>query len=131
MIAYHAFGAAHSDREQEVGATGRRALAKLEAAKSMEIVAAFRQIGQLTAFPEFTDAEIWTAIQKKRGAANAALETPAGLKVAEWEAFSNPDPARNTLDFELRQPNPHATFSTSILVPNSSHGSSPGLSDWS
>jgi hypothetical protein len=77
--------------------------AKLEAAKSLEIVAAFRQIGQLTAFAEFTEEDIWEAIQKKRGAANAAVEAPAGLKVAEWEAFSNPEPARNTLDFELRQ----------------------------
>ena len=77
--------------------------AKLDAAKSPEIVAAFRQIGQLTAFANYTDAEIWAAVQKKRGAANEAAEAPAGLKVAEWEAFSNPDPARNTLDFELRQ----------------------------
>lgn len=77
--------------------------AKLEAAVSLEILAAFRKIGQLTAFAEFTDADIWAAIQKKRGAANAVVEAPAGLKVAEWEAFSNPDPARNTLDFELRQ----------------------------
>ena len=77
--------------------------AKLDAAVSLEILAAFRKIGQLTAFAEFTDAEIWDTILKKRGAANATVETPAGLKVAEWAAFSNPDPARNTLDFELVQ----------------------------
>jgi len=77
--------------------------AKLDAAKSLEIVAAFRQIGQLSAFAEFSDAEVWAAIEKKRGAANAAAEQPAGLKIAEWEAFSNPDPARNTPDFQLRE----------------------------
>jgi hypothetical protein len=77
--------------------------AKLNAAKSLAIVTAFRQIGQLTAFAEFTDEEIWEATEKKRGAASAVVETPAGLKIAEWDAFSIPDPARNTEDFELRQ----------------------------
>jgi hypothetical protein len=77
--------------------------AKLEAAVSPEIVAAFRKIGQLTAFAEFSDEDIWQAIQRKRGAADATAEQPAGLKIAEWEAFSKPDPARNTLDFQLRE----------------------------
>jgi MrfA Zn-binding domain len=77
--------------------------AKLEAAKSLEIVTAFRQIGQLTAFAEFTDEDIWTAIQKKRGAANEVAESPTGLKIAEWDAFINSDSARNTVDFQLRQ----------------------------
>jgi hypothetical protein len=77
--------------------------AKLEAAKSLEILAAFRQIGQLTAFSEFTDEQVWEAIKKKRGASACAAEKPAVLKIAEWAAFSNPDPARNSDDFELRQ----------------------------
>ena len=76
--------------------------AKLEAATSLEIVTAFRKIGQLTAFAEFSDAGIWVAIQKKRGAQGAPPEKEEGLKAAEWEAFSNPDPAHNTQDFQLR-----------------------------
>lgn len=76
--------------------------AKLEAATSLEIVTAFRKIGQLTAFAEFSDAGIWVAIQKKRGAQATPSDKEEGLKVAEWEAFSNPDPARNTQDFQLR-----------------------------
>ncbi len=76
--------------------------AKLEAATSLEIVTAFRKIGQLTAFAEFSDAGIWVAIQKKRGAQSTLVEKEEGLKVAEWEAFSHPDPARNTQDFQLR-----------------------------
>ena len=77
--------------------------AKLEVAVSFEIVAAFRKIGQLTAFAEFSDEDLWKAIQKKRGAANATAEQPTGLKIAEWQTFSKPDPARNTLDFQLRE----------------------------
>lgn len=76
--------------------------AKLEAAVSLEIVTAFRKIGQLTAFAEFSDAGIWVAIQKKRGAQILPSDETEGLKVAEWESFSKPDPARNSQDFQLR-----------------------------
>lgn len=76
--------------------------AKLEAATSLEIVTAFRKVGLLAAFAEFSDAGIWVAIQKKRGAQSTPHEKEEGLKVAEWEAFSNPDPARCTQDFQLR-----------------------------
>lgn len=76
---------------------------KLEAAVSLEIVTAFRKIGQLSAFAEYGDEEIWQAILKKRGAASAGAEQPAGLKIAEWQAFSSPDTARNTPDFQLRE----------------------------
>ncbi|MGA9780150.1 MAG: DrmB family protein [Limisphaerales bacterium] len=77
--------------------------AKLEAITSLEVLAAFRKIGQLTAFAEFSDSDVWQAIQKKRGAADGITQSPASLKVAEWAAFSKPDPARNTDDFMLRE----------------------------
>jgi hypothetical protein len=77
--------------------------AKLDAAVSLEIVAAFRKIGQLTAFSEFTDEEVWKAIQAKRNEGATAAVAPATLKFAEWDAFSRPDSARNTPDFQLRE----------------------------
>lgn len=93
--------------------------AKLEAATSLEIVTAFRKIGQLTAFAEFSDAGIWVAIQKKRGAQSAPVENEEGLKVAEWQAFSDPDPARNTQDFQLRAvaaPSGHEAFIKRVVL---------------
>ena len=38
----------------------------LEKATSLEILQAFRQIGQLKEFADYKDAEIWEAVQKKR-----------------------------------------------------------------
>src|SRR5207247_7912345 len=39
---------------------------KLEAVVSLEVLAAFRQVGMLGALAEFGDDEIWAAIQAKR-----------------------------------------------------------------
>ena len=77
--------------------------AKLEVAVSLEIVMAFRKINQLTAFAEFSDAEVWAAIQKKRGAQEIPPEKEESLKVVEWKVFSKPVPARNSPDFQTRE----------------------------
>jgi hypothetical protein len=93
--------------------------AKLEVAVSLEIVTAFRKIGQLAAFAEFSDVGIWVAIQKKRGAPSASPEKEEGLKVAEWAAFSKPDPSRNTQDFQLRPvaaPRGYAAFIEQVVL---------------
>lgn len=77
--------------------------AKLEAATSPEVLAAFRKIGQLTAFAAYSDNDVWQAMQKKRSAVGGVAAQPTSLKVLEWDAFSKPDPARNADDFRLRE----------------------------
>jgi hypothetical protein len=91
----------------------------LEQAKTRDILAAFRAIGQLAAFEGFDDAAIWRAIETKRqGAADDA--PPGELKTPEWDAFVAADPARNTDDFRL-EPSPVPTgfeeyFAQVVLV---------------
>jgi hypothetical protein len=75
----------------------------LEKAVSLEVLQAFRQIGQLRDFSDFNDADLWEAVQRKRsgGSAEATSES-ANLKRPEWEIFSQPNPAYNSRDFRLR-----------------------------
>ena len=74
----------------------------LSNATSREIVAAFRQIGQLRAFAAYLDEQIWEAIRAKREGETVQTQ-PVNLRVPEWGIFSNPDPERNTADFRLRR----------------------------
>jgi hypothetical protein len=73
----------------------------LEKATSKEVLVAFRQIGQLPKLAAYTDEQIWQAVEARR-------HRPAGgapaedLKGPEWERLSNPDPDRNTDDFQIR-----------------------------
>jgi hypothetical protein len=75
----------------------------LQAATTLEVLAAFRSIGQLQAFEGFSDDEIWGQIQAQRGTKPDEDEAHEDLKTPEWESFSNPDPSRNNDDFELQQ----------------------------
>lgn len=78
--------------------------AVLEKASSPEVLAAFRQIGQLRAFAANTDEEIWAAVEARRGVDGAVAEQePQGLREPEWRVFSQPDPSLNGRDFRLRE----------------------------
>jgi hypothetical protein len=84
----------------------------LEKATSLDIVKAFRQIGQLRPFAEYTDDEVWAAITAKReAAADDGSEESSDLKAPEWAVFSQPDPTRNTEDFRLTPVSPPPTYS--------------------
>ncbi|MGH7307072.1 MAG: DrmB family protein [Candidatus Rokuibacteriota bacterium] len=83
--------------------------ATLDKATSKDILAAFRQIGQLAAFTKYTDDELWAAIEGRRhqqGGGAAAGD----LKLPEWELLSQPDPERNTHDFLVKPGAPPSQY---------------------
>ncbi|MDM8550841.1 DUF1998 domain-containing protein [Desulfobacterales bacterium HSG2] len=89
--------------------------ATLKPATSPEILRAFRQTPLLAALAEFSDDEIWNAIEKKRESGDDEESGGAeGLRVPEWKAFSNPDAAMNTNDFRLRVAYPPAGYGRRI-----------------
>jgi hypothetical protein len=69
-------------------------------ATSRDVVAAFRAVGNLKAFNEYSDEEVWTAIETYRTGGMAAEETP-DLKRPEWEVLVGANPTGNTRDFLL------------------------------
>src|SRR5262249_1849517 len=60
-------------------------------------------VGVLRPFAAYTDEQVWEALQQKRQGEGEAAEEPTDLREPEWQIFSNPDPARNGRDFQLRQ----------------------------
>jgi hypothetical protein len=86
----------------------------LSQATSREIVGAFRAIGQLRAFAQFTDDQIWQAIEAYRNPPAAAPSEEVDLKRPEWEALSRPTPARNVEDFRLAVVPPPAEYGSSF-----------------
>ena len=91
----------------------------LEKATGVEIITAFRNIGQLNAFHDYSDQQVWDAIKaKKEGASEEGGELP-DLKLAEWEVFSQPDPDRNGPDFKLREvetPKAYSKFLSRVVL---------------
>lgn len=73
--------------------------AVLEKAVSIDVLSAFRQIGQLKEFAKYTDAEIWTQVQQ-RSIATADDDTK-DIKTPEWQVFSAADTTLNSADFRL------------------------------
>ena len=64
----------------------------------------------ITLFSEFSNAEIWEAIQSRRGAAGKHDGPVEDLKLPEWQVFSNPDSAAENRDFKLRKVAPPKDF---------------------
>jgi hypothetical protein len=82
----------------------------LEKATSREVLAAFRQIGQLKAFAKYTDDEVWAAIERHRQPAPEAETNPTDLKGPEWQVFSNPTAVPRSRDLKLRAVDPPPSF---------------------
>ncbi len=76
--------------------------AVLEKATSIQVLEAFRQIGQLKAFTTYTDAEVWDAIASRRNDEGDG-DGSRGLRAPEWAVLSDPDPALNGRNFRLRE----------------------------
>ncbi len=77
--------------------------ANLTAVSSKEVLEAFRKTPLLQSFAEYSDDQLWEAIQNKRTASNSEDEQESlGLKIPEWQTFIEPDPDRNTNDFLLK-----------------------------
>ncbi|OKH33163.1 hypothetical protein NIES2119_24195 [[Phormidium ambiguum] IAM M-71] len=74
----------------------------LEKAIAIEILAAFRQIGQLKEFAKYSDTEIWQEIEGKRKGTNEADPIDVkDIKTPEWQVFSQANTNLNNADFWL------------------------------
>lgn len=78
--------------------------AKLQNVSSRDVLAAFRNIGQLGALSAYSDDDIWAAIEARRRR-NTGSEAETGeqpdLKAPEWHVLTQFNPRLNTDDFQL------------------------------
>ncbi len=92
--------------------------AVLQAVTTIDVLRAFRAIGQLGGdLVGYSDEELFDAIRIKRQQ-DAGLVPPPDeqpdLKTPEWHVLSNPDPALNSRDFRLRVVPPPSNYSSWI-----------------
>jgi len=73
-----------------------------ESVKDSSALEALRRFGVLREFAEFTDDQIWEALQRMREGDAGQDQDSNDLKAPEWAIFSNPDALRNTRDLQLR-----------------------------
>lgn len=88
--------------------------AKLGNAKSVNVVEYLRDSNELGALTEFSDAQIWAAILKRRSGEVAEQADPRDIKGPEWALLSQPDPAKNSRDFRVREVPPPALYAELI-----------------
>jgi hypothetical protein len=74
--------------------------ALLNKAQSVVFVTAFRAAGQLNAFIQYSDEQIWSAVEA-RGA--TGMQQERDLKTPEYEVFTNPGSAARSRDFGIRE----------------------------
>lgn len=84
--------------------------AVLEKATSIDVLKAFRLIGQLKDLSKYNDDQIWESIQKKNLGTGDEVEDPDDLKSPEWKVFSNPSKATASRTFKLRTVDPPTDF---------------------
>lgn len=84
--------------------------AVLEKAASLDVLQAFRQIGQLKDLNKYTDDQIWRKLQEKKEGTAEASEDPDDLKSPEWKVFSNPTTAKEGRTFKLCPVDPPQDF---------------------
>ena len=90
--------------------------AVLKEADSAVTLRAFRKIGQLNAFTEYTDEDLWKTIEAKNTAETQTVDPSdvTDLKTPEWEVLSNPNPDLYSEDFTLRDVAAPAEYATQI-----------------
>jgi len=82
----------------------------LDKVTSLDVLKAFRMIGQLKDLSKYLDDQIWDAIQKKIQGTDNELDAPDDLKTPEWKVFSNPTKAMESRTFKLRIVEPPTDF---------------------
>lgn len=84
----------------------------LQAVTSKEILVAFKAIGQLANFGEYSNEQIWEEIQNKltKDLGEPERQEVIDLKIPEYKAFTNPDPSLYSKDFKLEQTNVPANY---------------------
>lgn len=79
-----------------------------------------RRIGQLKAFSQYSDADLWQEIQRQQSPNSDQVEDVRNLKRPEWEVFSSANPDLNTANFRLRPEEPptgyDAYFTKTVLI---------------
>lgn len=84
---------------------------KAKEVTSLEVLKAFKAIGQLGAFAGYDDAKVWAAIQARREGSSQLSDGEAlDLKGPEWEVYSRPESAELTEDFRLRRVDPPGAY---------------------
>ena len=86
--------------------------AVLDKATSIDVLKAFRLIGQLKEFAKYNDDQIWEAIQNKNQETGEEIDDPDDLKSPEWKVFSNPTKAQASKTFKLQTVDPPLDFTT-------------------
>ncbi len=89
----------------------------LSAVTAENILGFMRTLGQLGEMSQFSDTEIWAAVQMKRQQDAGEIPAPAeepDLKAPEWTVFAHYNPALNGEDFRLRPVTPPARYSALI-----------------
>jgi len=84
--------------------------AVLDKVTSVDVLKAFRLIGQLKDFSKYSDDQLWAAVQKKIQGIGEEVEDPDDLKSPEWKVFSNPAKAKESRTFKLRTVDPPTDF---------------------
>jgi len=91
--------------------------ALLQNAAAPNIIAFLRSSGLLGELGEFSDADIWAAIETRRrreAGDQPAPATPLDLKTPEWQVFTQINPQRNSADFRLRPVAPPVRYAGPI-----------------
>jgi hypothetical protein len=90
----------------------------LQHVESWEILQYSQRTGQLGAFTQYALTEVWDAMLRKRKRAadqtQAADQTGIDLRAPEWLAFSDPDPALKSADFQLRVVAPPSRYAGTL-----------------
>lgn len=86
--------------------------ATLQKATNRDRLEFLYEMGEMGALRGFSRDVIWEAIERKRAQdANAGQsEDDRDLRTPEWNVLTNPDPARNSKDFQLRAVNPPTAY---------------------
>lgn len=82
----------------------------LEKAISLDVLKAFRLIGQLKDLSKYSDDLIWEAIEKRNQGTNEEATAPDDLKSPEWKVFTHPSQAKESRSFKLRTVDPPTDF---------------------
>lgn len=86
--------------------------AVLEKAATIEVLKAFRDIGQLKDLSKYSDDQIWQKLEEKKAGTASEEEDPDDLKSPEWKVFTNPANAKESRTFKLRTVDPPADFTS-------------------
>ncbi len=76
--------------------------AVLDKVQSLQNIELLRQVGQLRPFTDYSDEQIWEAVQDRAAGDGETAEGAINLREPEWAVFSDPAPELNGRDFRLR-----------------------------